>query len=104
LESIKIKEIPQLSDTYQRDLYHAVEILKTAGCTHVFLFGSLTTRQFRDNSDIDLAIRGCPKGKFFHLLGQLLLKLDHPVDLINLDGQDAFARYLELEGELLRID
>jgi predicted nucleotidyltransferase len=104
LESIKIKEILQLSDSYQRDLYHAVEILKAAGCTHVFLFGSLATRQDRGDSDIDLAIRGCPKGKFFHLLGQLLLELDHPVDLINLDGQDPFARYLEQEGELLRVD
>ncbi len=93
----------QLPEIYQKDVRRAVEILKEAGCTDIFLFGSLTTGKIKDKSDIDLAIRGCPKGKFFHLLGRLLLELDYPVDLVNLDRQDAFARYLEEEGELLQI-
>lgn len=93
----------QLPETYQKDVRRAVEILKGAGCTDVFLFGSLATGKVKGQSDIDLAIRGFPKGKFFHLLGRLLLELDYPVDLVNLDRQDAFARYLEKEGELLQI-
>ena len=97
------KEKVQLPKVYQKDVHRAVEMLKEAGCTHVFLFGSLTVGKVRDGSDIDLAIRGCPKGRFFHLLGKLLLELDHPVDLVSLDRQDAFARYLEEEGELLQI-
>jgi predicted nucleotidyltransferase len=98
-----MKEKVQLPKVYQKDVRRAVEILKEAGCTHVFLFGSLTGGKVRDGSDIDLAIRGCPKGRFFHLLGRLLLELDHPVDLVSLDRQDAFACYLEEEGELLQI-
>ena len=78
-------------------------ILRDAGCSHVFLFGSLTTAHTQERSDIDLAVRGCPKGKFFHLLGRLLLELDHPVDLVDLDRQDIFARYLEEEGRMLQI-
>lgn len=93
----------QLPATYQEDIYKAVQILREAGCTDIFLFGSLATGKNKVASDIDLAIRGCPKGKFFHLLGLLLLELNHPVDLIRLDSQDAFARYLEQEGELLHI-
>ena len=93
----------QLPETYQKNIRRAVEILKGAGCTDIFLFGSLATGNIRGESDIDLATRGCPKGKFFHLLGRLLLDLDYPVDLVNLDGRDAFARYLEKEGELLQI-
>jgi len=93
----------QLPETYQKDVRRAVEILKGAGCTHIFLFGSLATGKIGDKSDIDLAVRGCPKGKFFQLLGRLLLELDYPVDLVNLDGQDAFSRYLEEEGELLQV-
>jgi len=93
----------QLPEIYQKDVRRAVEILKDAGCTDIFLFGSLAAGKIKDKSDIDLAIRGCPKGKFFHLLGRLLLELDYPVDLVNLDRQDAFARYLEEEGELLQI-
>jgi predicted nucleotidyltransferase len=103
LEPMKMKEKVQLPETYQKDVRRAVKILKEAGCIQVFLFGSLTARKFRDGSDIDLAIQGCPEGRFFHLLGKLLLELDHSVDLVNLDRQDAFARYLEKEGELLQI-
>jgi len=98
-----MKEEMQLPESYREDVRRAVEILKEAGCTEVFLFGSLIEGKEREGSDIDLAIRGCPKGSFFHLLGKLLLELDHPVDLVNLDRQDAFARYLEEEGELLQI-
>jgi predicted nucleotidyltransferase len=98
-----MRETIQLPQAYQQDIRRAVEILTQAGCTHVFLFGSLTGGKVRGGSDIDLAVRGCPRGGFFHLLGQLLLELDHPVDLVRLDRQDAFARYLEDEGELCQI-
>jgi predicted nucleotidyltransferase len=98
-----MKKKVQLPEAYQKDVKRAVEILKEAGCTHVFLFGSLAAGKFRDGSDIDLAIQGCPKGKFFHLLGKLLFELDHLVDLVSLDSQDAFAHYLEEEGELIQI-
>lgn len=98
-----MKEKVQLPDVYEKDISRAVAILKAAGCTHIFLFGSLAAGKIRAKSDIDLAIRGCPKGKFFHLLGRLLRELDHPVDLVNLDKQDAFVRYLEKKGGLLQI-
>jgi predicted nucleotidyltransferase len=93
----------QIPKAYQKDIHRAIEILKKAGCTQVFLFGSLASGKIRERSDIDLAIRGCPKGKFFHILGKLLLELDHSVDLVSLDRRDAFARYLEKEGGLIRI-
>ena len=90
-------------ESYQTNVRRAVEILKEAGCTSVFLFGSLASGNVREKSDIDLAVRGCPKGKFFHLVGRLLIELDYPVDLVNLDMQDGLAHYLEKEGELLQI-
>ena len=90
-------------ESYQTNVRRAVEILKEAGCTSVFLFGSLASGNVREKSDIDLAVRGCPKGKFFHLVGRLLIELDYPVDLVNLDMQDGLAHYLEREGELLQI-
>jgi len=93
----------QLPEVYQKDIQKAVEILKDEGCTEVYLFGSLVHGKIRDKSDIDLAVRGCPDKKFFHVLGKLLLKLDHSVDLIDLDSQDAFARFLEEKGRLVQI-
>ena len=94
----------QLPQDYQQDIQRAVQILKEAGCTHVFLFGSLTDGKGQERADIDLAVRGCPPGSFFHLLGQLLLELDHPVDLVSLDQQNTFTRHLEEEGEMLQLD
>ncbi len=93
----------QIPESYRKDIQRAVIILKQAGCSQVYLFGSLGSGKVRRDSDIDLAIRGCPKGQFFHLLGKLLIELDHPVDLVRLDTQDSFGRYLEKEGELLQI-
>lgn len=88
---------------FQEDVSQAVRILKEGGCSKIYLFGSGVTGKMRVESDIDLAVRGCPQGRFFHLLGKLLWELDHPVDLVDLDTQDAFAQYLQKAGVLLRI-
>lgn len=88
---------------FQKDIRRAVKILKESGCTDIFLFGSLGEGKIREDSDIDIAIRGCPRGKFFYLLSKLLLTLDHSVDLVNLDSQDAFARHLEKERRIIQV-
>ena len=93
----------QIPESYRKDIHRAVTILKEAACSHVYLFGALGGGRIHRASDIDLAIRGCPKGQFIHLLGRLLRELEHPVDLIRLDTPDAFAHYLEKEGELHRV-
>jgi predicted nucleotidyltransferase len=93
----------QTPKSYKKDIQRAIGILKEAGCTDVFLFGSLATGEINEESDIDIAVRGCPRGSFFPLLARLLLELDRPVDLVDLDQHDAFARYLESEGELKQI-
>jgi len=87
----------------QKDVNRAIRILKDGGCSEIFLFGSGVTGRFRKNSDIDLAIRGCPRSRFFNLLGRLIMELDHQVDLVNLDIQSPFTNYLQKEGTLVRI-
>jgi predicted nucleotidyltransferase len=93
----------QLPQTYQENLTRAIEILQQGGCTEVYLFGSLASGKFHQQSDIDLAVRGCPSGNFFALLGKLLITLDYSVDLVDLDKNIAFAHFLEREKELQRI-
>lgn len=95
--------IVQVPKIFEQDVRRAVKILREAGCSEVFLFGSAATGKTRTESDLDLAVRGCPRGEYFHLLGSLFLELDHSVDLINLDAPDPFARYLEREDALVRI-
>lgn len=81
----------------------AATLLKSAGCKEVYLFGSVADNSEHEGSDIDLAIKGCPPGKFFELLGRLMLELDCPVDLVNLDSEDAFTRHLLSEGNLINV-
>ena len=92
-----------LPKSHEKDIERAVSILKDAGCSHVFLFGSIATGKGDESSDIDLAVQGCSKGQFFSLFGKLMLELAHPVDLVRLDGQDPFARFLQSEGELVQL-
>lgn len=80
-----------------------MEILKDEGCTDIYLFGSLAHGDYRENSDIDLVIIGCPPDKFFYLIGKLLMELHHNVDLINIDRQDSFSDYLINEGDLIHV-
>lgn len=91
------------SESFKRDLDRAVTTLREAGCSEIFLFGSGAAGVLHEGSDIDLAVRGCPPGDFFRLLGKLILELDHPVDLVSLDRGDAFSQYLVRQGVLRRI-
>ena len=88
---------------YRKDIDKAINILTAAGCEEVFVFGSVAEGETTDASDIDLAIRGCPPGIFFQLLGKLLLELKHPVDLVDLDRERAFGEHLQKEGVLVRV-
>lgn len=88
---------------FQEDIQRAVKILKESGCTDIYLFGSISRGKISGSSDIDIAMRGCPQGKFFSLLGKLIMVLNHSIDLVNLDNKDAFSQYLEKEGVLVRI-
>jgi predicted nucleotidyltransferase len=88
---------------FRTDLARAVQILKEERCAEIFLFGSGLTGNIKEQSDIDLAIRGCPRGHFFRLLGRLLRELQRPIDLVNLDTRDPFAQYLQQEGELRQV-
>ena len=92
-----------LPEELQRDIYSSIEILKNSGCKEIFLFGSLVSGTFTEDSDIDIAIKGCAPENYFPLLGRLLTSLSRPVDLVNLDREDAFSKYLEREGELYRV-
>ncbi|MFQ5639969.1 MAG: hypothetical protein ACE5IR_18470 [bacterium] len=72
-----MEKITYIAETDKKDIHKAIQILRGAGCDEIFLFGFPASREIGDKSDIDLAIRGCPRGKFFHLLGKLLMELDH---------------------------
>ena len=81
----------------------AVAELKAAGAREVYLFGSAAKGMLRENSDLDLAVSGLPPERFFRALARAANLLRRPVDLIDLDEDSAFTRYLKDEGELRRV-
>ncbi len=81
----------------------AVEALKAAGAREVYLFGSAAKGALREHSDVDMAVSGLPSEVFFRAMAQASRALGRPVDLINLDRDNLFTRYLKEEGELRRV-
>jgi predicted nucleotidyltransferase len=78
-------------------------ILKSAGSKEVYIFGSAAHGDIERANDIDIAIRGLPPELFFKVMGKIQMALSKQVDLVDLDEDNAFTRYLEEENELVRI-
>ncbi len=99
----KLKKLKEVPVSHRRDLQEAITILKEEGCGEIYLFGSLVNGDHSEKSDIDLAVRGLQKRKYFRALGRLMLKLDHHVDLVNLEKRDRFSTLLLEKRELVRV-
>jgi predicted nucleotidyltransferase len=81
----------------------ATNILKNAGCTNVYLFGSQVRGIANDNSDIDLGVKGLKPSLFFRVHLQLENALNMKVDLVDFDYQRSFFELLQDIGELKQI-
>lgn len=84
----------------ERLIEKAAAELKAAGARQVYVFGSAAKGTLRESSDLDLAVSGLPPQLFFRALARAARIVRRPVDLIDLDEESSFARYLESEGEL----
>lgn len=93
----------KLPAEYKPDMDRAIRILKEGGCAEIYLFGSIAEGRATPHSDIDLAVRGCPPEKFFALLGELMVELEHAVDLVDLDADASLAEFLQQHAELLHV-
>jgi predicted nucleotidyltransferase len=92
-----------LPEALRDDIDRAVRILREAGCTEVYLFGSIAEGVATERSDIDLAVRGCPAELFLRVYGRLTWDIQRPIDLVPLDSDDPFSQFLQEHGELIRI-
>lgn len=91
------------NELFQKDIQEAVSYLKSIGCSEIYLFGSLASGDATESSDIDIAVRGIPAEKFFYIYGQLMFRLSHEVDLVDLDLQEEFGNELQRSGSLKRV-
>jgi len=81
----------------------AVRALREAGAREVYLFGSARAGRLDPESDVDLAVSGLPPEVFFKAMGAARRALGRPVDLVDLDEETPFTRYLKEEGQLERV-
>jgi predicted nucleotidyltransferase len=103
MQKKKSSFVEQLPGEYRNDIKKAIHILNAEGCYEIYLFGSLVNGNPSLKSDIDLAVKGLRDSVFFEVLGKLLVTLDHPVDLLNLEDENRFVALLKKRGELLRV-
>jgi len=81
----------------------AAAALKAAGAREVYLFGSVSRGRLRPDSDVDIAVSGLPPEVFFQAMGKASRAVGRPVDLIDLDVENPFTRYLKEQGRLQRV-
>ncbi|MEK7729726.1 MAG: hypothetical protein AAB354_15070 [candidate division KSB1 bacterium] len=63
----------------------------------LFLFGS-SLRNPETANDIDLGVLGIEPSRFFAFYGDLLMKLDKPVDLVDLSESSKFTALIFKHG------
>jgi predicted nucleotidyltransferase len=77
--------------------------LKSAGAQEVYVFGSAARGTSDAISDFDLAVSGLPPSVFYRMGAHISDLIGHAVDLIDLDVNTPFTRYLRTENELVRV-
>lgn len=81
----------------------AADTLISYGAEAVFVFGSAANRIMGKHSDIDLAVSGLPPERFIAAMGDAREILERPLDLIDLDEENPFTRYLKEEENMRRV-
>ncbi len=92
-----------MSASIEIQIQRAAAVLKAAGAREVYVFGSAASEKMRSDSDVDIAVSGLPPEVFFRAMSDAERALGRPLDLIDLDEDNPFTRYLKSEGELLRV-
>ncbi|MDR2547175.1 MAG: nucleotidyltransferase domain-containing protein [Lachnospiraceae bacterium] len=96
-------KIENLPEKYREDIKKATYLLKNAGSSNVYLFGSMVTGKIHDNSDIDIGIKGLPPEEFFKVYSKLYMNFNNEIDLIDFDDDDDMFLLLERLGEVVEV-
>jgi predicted nucleotidyltransferase len=88
---------------YRKDIEKAANLLRKEGCKGIFLFGSMVTGKFHQNSDIDIGITGLPPKKYFRVYADLDKALSKKIDLVDFDLHKDFYALLNSLGEVVEL-
>ena len=92
-----------MDDELRKAVERAAAVLRDYGAREVYLFGSAASGTVREGSDVDLAVVGLPPGVFFRAMAKAGDALGRELDLIDLDDDNLFNRYLKRKGRLQRV-
>lgn len=84
-------------------IQRAATELKSAGAREIYIFGSVAKGKAGPASDVDLAVTGLPPAVFYRMGARISDLIGCSVDLIDLDSDTPFSRYLRTENELVRV-
>jgi predicted nucleotidyltransferase len=84
-------------------IQQAAAELKLAGAREIYVFGSAARGTGDDGSDLDLAVSGLPPSVFYRMGARVSDLIGRSIDLIDLDINTPFTRYLRMENELVRV-
>ncbi len=94
-------------ETLPKDIIEDIELAKSiilaAGAHEIYIFGSLASGEYDADSDIDIAITGLEKKKFFQVYGELLTRLKRSVDIVGLDYHTDFSKQIRTDKNLIRV-
>jgi predicted nucleotidyltransferase len=81
-------------ESAKKEALKVAEFLKEKYRVEVFGIGSLFEglRRFRPDSDIDLVVKGLPKGRYFEALGSITYLTSRSVDLIPWEDANGLVR------------
>lgn len=81
----------------------AAAILRQEGASEVYVFGSFARGSAGPDSDLDLAVAGLPEESVLRAMGRLWSEVGRLSDLVRVEREPVFVRYLRSIGELRRV-
>jgi len=97
---------PIFSAHISTEVDRAVSILrKVDGVKYVWFFGSHAQYRGRPDSDLDFAVEGLPRENHYAVLGELMLALRKPVDLVRWEeASNALRAEIKRQGTVVYAD
>jgi predicted nucleotidyltransferase len=80
-----------------RDKATITALARQYGAATVWLFGSSADR-CRRGRDLDLAVEGVAPARFFQFMGELMLALSQPVDVVALEKRSKLSALIRRDG------
>ena len=80
-----------------RDKATVTALARRYGAAGVWLFGS-SAKGRKPGRDLDLAVEGLAPARFFQFLGELMLSVSKPVDLVSLQKPSKLSALIRRDG------